>query len=325
LSPAAYSTITDTFPREKLTRAMAIYKAGIVAGGGLALILGGKLFEYFASSGGIALPIIGHLNAWQATFVSVGSPGIILAVLLLLTREPERKGLLKRADKPAEESLSVKEVFAYMFVEHRQLYVSLFCGCSLLAIVGYSYSSWFTELLIRNYALSRSQAGTFYGSVFMANGLIGVLSAPVMVGFFQKRGFLDSNMRVLMLVSMALLPAAVAAPLMPSYQLALLLVAFVAFFQAAYVGVAAAAVQMVTPNQLRGQATAIYIFATNMLGLAVGSSLVASITDFVFADESKLHLSLALAAGLLVPIATLLFWRGLAGFGLAIRDSEAWS
>ena len=324
LSPAAYSTITDSFSRDKLTRAMAFYKAGTIAGGGLALILGGKLYEYYASVDGLSLPLLGALNAWQATFISVGVPGFVIALLIFLTNEPERKGVMKVANKSPDESMDIKEVFTYMFVEHRQLYVSLFCGCSILAVMSYAYSSWFTELLIRNFSLSRGEAGSMFGTVYMVSGLVGMFSGPSMVSFFQKRGFQDANMRVLMYISMALLPFAVAAPLMPSHESALALIALTVFFQASYLGVAAAAVQMVTPNQMRGQATAIYIFATNMLGLAIGSSLIAGITDFGFGDESKLHYSISLAAGFLIPVTTFLFWKGLGAFGSAIRKSEEW-
>ena len=83
--------------------------------------------------------------------------------------------------------------------------------------------------------------------------------------------------------------------------------------------------QIVTPNQMRGQATAVYIFATNMLGLAIGSSVVASVTDFVFADDAALNLSLSLVSAILVPMAAFLFWRGLHPFATAIKQSENWS
>ncbi len=324
LSPAAYSTITDSFPREKLTRAMAIYKAGVLVGGGLALVLGGALHDFFATIDDLSLPLIGPVAPWQATFVAVGLPGLLLALLLALTREPKRKGLLRDAKTSTARSLSIKEVFAYLFVEHRRLYVGIFGGCALLAIVSYGYSSWFTEMLIRNFSLTRGHAGSMYGSVVIGAGLTGVLSGPVMVSFFQRRGYLDSNMRVLMLIGISLFPAAVAAPQMPSYTLALALVAVTVFLQAAYIGVAAAAIQMVTPNQMRGQVTALYIFCVNMLGLAVGSTLVAATTDFAFGDEAALKHSISVVSACLVPFAVFLFWRGLPAFKAAIEEADTW-
>lgn len=325
LSPAAYSTISDSYPRHKLPRAMAIYKSGMIVGGGLALILGGRVYDYYAAIEGLSLPLFGPLMAWQATFITFGLPGIVLAALILLTREPSRKGLLRGAEQTASGALKISTVMHYMFVAHRRLYVSLFIGCSLLGIVTYGYSSWFTEMLIRNFELSRSKAGASYGYTIITAGFIGILSGPSFVKFFEKRGHANAPMRALLMFALAVLPAAVAAPLMPQANLALAMVSILTFFQAAYVGIAAAALQIITPNQMRGQATAFYIFFTNMLGLAIGSTMVASVTDFIFRDDADLNLSLSLVSAVLVPMAALLFWSGLRPFSDAIKQSEEWS
>ena len=325
LSPAAYSMIADSFTREKLTRAMAIYKAGLYVGGGLALVLGGYIYDYYDAIPDLSFPLLGSVNAWQATFVSVGLPGFLLSFMILFIKEPTRKGMIRADDGSQPASLKIREVFAFMFVEHRQLYISLFVGCSILAIVGAGYSSWFTEMLIRNFSLQRSHAGSLVGSVIIFSGLLGVFSGPVFVGYFQRRNFTDSNMRVLMFLSLALIPTSVAAPQMSSHVMALALLSVTVFFQASYMGVAAAAVQMVTPNQMRGQATAVYMFATNMLGLALGSTMVAVLTDFVFVDEGALMHSLSLISAVLLPMAAWMFWRGLNAFSAAVKKSEDWS
>ena len=325
LSPAAYSMIADSFTREKLTRAMAIYKAGLYVGGGLALVLGGYIYDYYDAIPSLSFPLLGAINAWQATFVSVGLPGLLLSFMILFIKEPTRKGMIRADDGTQPASLKIREVFAFMFIEHRQLYISLFVGCSILAIVGAGYSSWFTEMLIRNFSLQRSHAGSLVGSVIIFSGLLGVFSGPVFVGYFQRRNFADSNMRVLMFLSIALIPTSIAAPQMSSHVMALVLLSVTVFFQASYMGVAAAAVQMVTPNQMRGQATAVYMFATNMLGLALGSTMVAVLTDFVFVDEGALMHSLSLISAVLLPMAAWIFWRGLNAFSAAIKKSEDWS
>ena len=324
LSPAAYSMIADSFTREKLTRAMAIYKAGLYVGGGLALVLGGYIYDYYDAIPDLSFPLLGSVNAWQATFVSVGLPGFLLSFMILFIKEPTRKGMIRADDGSQPASLKIREVFAFMFVEHRQLYISLFVGCSILAIVGAGYSSWFTEMLIRNFSLQRSHAGSLVGSVIILSGLLGVFSGPVFVGYFQRRNLADSNMRVLMFLSIALIPTSIAAPQMSSHVMALALLSVTVFFQASYMGVAAAAVQMVTPNQMRGQATAVYMFATNMLGLALGSTLVAVLTDFVFVDEGALMHSLSVISAVLLPMAAWMFWQGLNAFSAAVKKSEGW-
>ena len=43
--------------------------------------------------------------------------------------------------------------------------------------------------------------------------------------------------------------------------------------------------QLITPNEMRGQTTAIYILVTNIMGMAVGTSVLAGFTDFLFQDD----------------------------------------
>jgi len=255
---------------------------------------------------------------------------MLIALLIFLTNEPTRKGLLKTSNTTSH-SLPIKEVVNYMFVEHRQLYTSIFGGCAVLGIVtaGYSivtagYSAWFTEMLIRDFSLTRGQAGASAGYVYIGAGLLGVLSGPLFVGFFEKRGYKNAAMRALLLFAIVIMPAAIVAPQMPSPTLALAFMAIVIFFQGAYMGVSAAAVQMVSPNQMRGQAAAFYLFFVSILAMALGSSFIAGLTDFVFRDESALHDSISLASAILVPIAALLFWKGLRPFTRAIEASEKW-
>lgn len=88
-SPAAYSLISDWFPRRLRATALAIYSSGIYIGGGLSLFIGGLIVENWnqAFPGGSG-PL--GLAGWQAAFLAVGLPGLILAVIVALMREPLR-------------------------------------------------------------------------------------------------------------------------------------------------------------------------------------------------------------------------------------------
>lgn len=90
LSPPAYSLLADFFSPEKLPRAMAIYTLGITLGGGLAYIIGGAVHQHFAATGGTTLPLVGHVQAWQVTFIVVGLPGVLVVGLLSFMQEPAR-------------------------------------------------------------------------------------------------------------------------------------------------------------------------------------------------------------------------------------------
>src|SRR5271155_3117108 len=96
LSPAAYSMITDSFPRGKLGSAFGVYNIGITIGAGVAFLVGGIVVAAVSHPGAsYTLPIFGEVRAWQMVFVVTGAPGILLPLLLLTFREPVRRGILR--------------------------------------------------------------------------------------------------------------------------------------------------------------------------------------------------------------------------------------
>lgn len=89
-SPAAYSMIADYFPREKRATALSIYSSGLYIGGGLALPIGGFVIAQWARwfPDPSAAPL--GLVPWQAAFLAVGLPGLLLAVWIWNLKEPMR-------------------------------------------------------------------------------------------------------------------------------------------------------------------------------------------------------------------------------------------
>ena len=87
-SPSAYSLISDWFPARLRATALAIYSSGIYIGGGISLAIGGLVVENWnnAFPGGGPLGLVG----WQAAFIAVGVPGLLLALWVITLREPVR-------------------------------------------------------------------------------------------------------------------------------------------------------------------------------------------------------------------------------------------
>ena len=52
----------------------------------------------------------------------------------------------------------------------------------------------------------------------------------------------------------------------------------------------------ITPNQIRGQVTAVYFFVISLTGYTLGPTSVALITDFVFKDESLITYSISIVS-----------------------------
>ena len=98
-SPAAYSLIADYFPARRRALAYALYSSGLYVGGGLSLPLGGWIAHTWSSAYTRSSAPFG-LAGWQAAFLAVGLPGLLLALWVLTLREPPR-GLADGRAAPA--------------------------------------------------------------------------------------------------------------------------------------------------------------------------------------------------------------------------------
>ena len=89
-SPAAYSMISDRFPKERRATALSIYSSGLYIGGAISLPIGGAVVAAWNSAypDPAAAPM--GLAGWQAAFLAVGIPGLLLALWVLTLHEPKR-------------------------------------------------------------------------------------------------------------------------------------------------------------------------------------------------------------------------------------------
>jgi MFS family permease len=98
-SPCAYSLISDWFPQRLRGTALGIYSGGLFVGSGLSLLIGGLVVENWNSAWPDGGPM--GLVGWQAAFLVVGLPGLLLALLVLSLREPAR-GALDGISSPSD-------------------------------------------------------------------------------------------------------------------------------------------------------------------------------------------------------------------------------
>ncbi len=87
-SPSAYSLISDWFPARIRATALAIYSSGIYIGGGISLLIGGLIVDSWNGAYPDGGPL--GLAGWQAAFIAVGLPGLLLALWVITLREPVR-------------------------------------------------------------------------------------------------------------------------------------------------------------------------------------------------------------------------------------------
>ena len=89
-TPAAFSMISDYFSPKVRATVLAIYSSGIYLGSGIGLFLGGAIVQsWHAWYPDPTLAPLG-IKAWQAAFLAVGIPGILMAIWVWTLKEPIR-------------------------------------------------------------------------------------------------------------------------------------------------------------------------------------------------------------------------------------------
>lgn len=144
-SPTAYSLISDYFPKAQRATALAIYSSGLYIGGGISLLIG----AYIKDAWNLAHPAGGPLGlvGWQAAFLAVGIPGLIVALWVATLKEPVRGAM---DGTPTQASTNPFADFArdlYTILPPLTLISAARRGASallvnVLAAVGFGLTAW---------------------------------------------------------------------------------------------------------------------------------------------------------------------------------------
>lgn len=320
IGPSFASMLSDYFPKEKLARAIAVCNFGFVAGMGLSLVAGGAIIGALQRYSVIDVPLLGPMRPWQVVFLICGIPGLLVAGLLLTLKEPPRRGAMRLSG--ASNSLSVAESVRFMLQAWR-VYAPIFVGIGLRSIMLYAFMTWMPAFFERAHGWPPSRYGLTAGVVTLIVTPLGLLIGPWVAERWFRRGRFDSNMRVTVWVCVISAPFQVAATLLPTPELTLACYGFATLINAAAIGPENAALQVVTPNQMRGQVVAVNMFMFNVIGAGLGPMLAGVITDHVFGSEALVGWSLASIAAVAGPLSCLVFWYGMKPYGQAYQRIEA--
>jgi hypothetical protein len=128
----------------------------------------------------------------------------------------------------------------------------------------------------------------------------------------------DANLRVVVIAWILAMPLMVAGPLFGSAELAVVAGGLAGMFSLMAAPTQNAALQSVTPNEMRGQITALYLLTYVLAAQGIGPSFIAAITEFVVRDEAGLRYALAGSAAVMMPLAILTIWLGMHPYGREI-------
>ena len=305
LSPAAYSMISDYFPKQHLGVAMGLYSMGVFIGSSLALLVGGTTIDLLQRTPEVAMPFLGTMASWRLTFLVVGAPGLLFALWVFTIREPLRRNLLRKAaGQPARLTLSgtVAQIRPRL-----QSVAGISVAMIFQAMCTFAFLAWAPTFFIRIHGWTPGQAGRALGLIVLIFGCSGMYFGGHLCDRWQRQGKCQAPLMVAALSVIGtgvFFPLAMMAP-RPGWTLALACPAV--FCLAPPVATAVAALQLIFPNQVRGQVVALYLLILNLGGQGLGPLLPAVFDDYIFKNEKMIGPSLALTIGIASFLALIVF------------------
>jgi MFS family permease len=305
LSPAAYSMMADLFPEKRLSLAMSVYTSALYLGAGLALIIGGAVIGVATRLPPMTLPWVGTIHPWQLTFFVVGLPGLLVGALMLTVKEPVR-----RTQHTADGTRAARLAETFVFMRtHIRAYAGHILGFSLISVVYNASVAWAPAYLIRQLGISTPRAGYLLGVVILLAGIFGVLCGGLLADTLRRRGRLDATLLVGVISVSIAAPTGAIAFLVTQLALFLCLFAVMLFTASMAFGAAAAGIQVLTPNRMRAQASAAYLFTLNLLAVGAGPTFAALLTDYWFHNDQRVGDSVTIVICLAGPLAVFALLR----------------
>ena len=297
LSPSAYSTIADRFPKDRLSLAIAIYAAGVSLGGGLAMVFGGMLVEW-AKHATTTLPLVGPLGGWRLAFFTVGLLGLPLAALMAMTlREAPRRS--------QEEAPPIGELWRYI-AERPAAMVGSLAAFAFANVANYVVFLWAPALFMRVHGLDARTTGVEMGVIVGVFGTIGMLLSGGVADWLARRGQRDATIRVIFWAVIAQIPVMPAAFLVKSPTVAFALMIPTMVLTTAASSVQGSALQLMTPARMRGRMISVYLLVVTLVGMGIGPLMIGILSDQVFTDKAGLAPAMAVVAVVGLVLAALL-------------------
>ncbi len=309
LSPAAYSIISDYFPKKKLATAMSVYNMGIYLGSGLSILIGAALRTMIGKEN-IILPYVGEIFSWQMIFFYIGLPGILIVLLVQTIKEP------KRVEFDSEREMTEKSTFGEIityFKANRQTFLCLNFSMAFMSFATYAGVYWVPTMLGRVHGWTETKAGVTFGLLVTVFSTLGVISGGRYADYLTKKGVVQAKM-LSGFRGMLAATCCTVGLLLHDINIGIYFIAGFCFFSSFPYGSATAAIQEIVPNKMRAIFSAFFLFVVNIIGLGFGPLAVGFLNDTIFDDPNKIQFSIFITQVFGYSFAALCLYLGLKPF-----------
>ncbi|MDG1772317.1 MAG: MFS transporter [Oceanicoccus sp.] len=260
-SPPAHSMISDIFKPEQRATALSLYSMGLYVG-----ILGGFMLGGW----------VGQYYGWRMAFMVVGLPGVLLAVLVMLTVKEPSRGWSENIAVSDEPPPPFQEVLNLLW--SRKAFRHLAFACGLQAMASYSLASWLPSFFLRSTDITIGELGTWLGLAAGIGGGLGTLCGGLLsdrMGQKDPRWYLW----IPAIGLLAALPITLYILAFADLMLALMLNFASIFLGSMYLGPVIATTHSMVGVRMRALASAMLFFVLNLVGLGMGPTLVGILSD----------------------------------------------
>jgi hypothetical protein len=290
----------------------------------MAFLIGGYVIDLLKSVDTVMLPGLGALRPWQVTFFAVGLPGLLISLLILLTlRDPQRLGLRRDAAgqvrKPA-----MKDTFRFLG-RHRRTFFCHYIGFSFYAMVLFALLGWTPAFYMRKFGMSPVEAGYMLGMVVLVANTAGVFCGGWLMDGLARRGYRDAPLRAGVIGAAGMALPAVVFTQVDTLWLSVGLLLPAMFFASFPMPTSTAAMQILPPNQIRAQVSALFLLISNLIGLGLGTTAVALLTDRLFKSPGAVGQSMSVLIGAAAVLCIALLAAGCRHYrtSLALEEEDA--
>jgi predicted MFS family arabinose efflux permease len=288
-TPACNSIIADYFPADRRSMAMTIFALGAPIGAWLGSDIAG---------------LVSLHHGWRASFFVLGIPGIILALIILVTIKEPKRGRLDAVS--IEKSPSVMETLKFLWSQKSAVHAMMGAGVS--AFWGWGLM-WFTPLFLqRTYGMNEGEAGRLLGEIY----LVGGIGASLITAWIVARPSYADPRKIARLL--AVVTAIATIPSFYAYwthDLAVAKLMWWIFIPAIYfyIGPAMALCQNLSAPSMRAITIAISLLIANVLNLIVAPGLVGALSDYFAGPDGADAASLRIAQLILAPSGLWAAWH----------------
>ena len=263
-SPPSHSLISDYFPVSQRATALAVYAMSVPIGTSIGSVASGWGNVYLG---------------WRMTFVMVGLPGLLVALLVWLTIKEPPRGYSDGPEARGRQKQTPPFLEVFKFLLSRRSFMHMSLAAALHSVVWYAGSNWNAAFFVRSHDMNTGIAGNYLG-IFALIGAIGSFSG----GFLADRLSTKHDdkrwyMWVPGIACLAMVPFQFLSYLSPNLSVVVPAFSIMVVLASMFFGPSFAVAQSVATVRMRALSASVLLFIQTIIGLSLGPLLVGFLSD----------------------------------------------